>query len=131
MYLGFVYRTVYFLVKVLLVNLYLIDHALKSSRSGNSELGTFLLSGCFHGKELLAFDNVFASRKNYHPLQEYSSFQARPSIFTLTYNLLSSSKPSSHESCAAFPAQTEMPDNVNTRVCHRHSITVRCRVNKI
>ena len=76
MYLGFVYRTMYFLVKVLLVNLYLIDHAPKSGRS-SSKLGTFLLGGCFHGKELLAFDNVFTTRKNYHPLQECSSFQAR------------------------------------------------------
>ena len=50
-----------FLVKVLLVNLYVIDCALKSSRSSNSKLGTFLFSGCFHGKELLAFDNVFTS----------------------------------------------------------------------
>ena len=50
-----------FLVKVLLVNLYVIDHALKSSHSSNSKPGTFLLSGCFYDKGPLAFDNIFTS----------------------------------------------------------------------
>ena len=50
-----------FSAKVLLVNMYLIDLALKSSRSNSGKLGTFLLVGVFHGNELFAFDNVFTS----------------------------------------------------------------------
>ena len=49
------------LVRVLVVNLYLIDHVLKSRRISNSKLCAFLFSGCFPGKELLAFDNIFTS----------------------------------------------------------------------
>ena len=50
-------------------------------------------------------------------------FRRDPVFFCiLMYNLLSSFKPGSCESCAGFPPKTETPDNVTTRAI----IVIQC-----
>ena len=117
-------------IRSLLCRIRCCSFAVLTRHTQQCKLGTFLSSGCFVTIVILASDNVFTKRKNYHPLQEYSSFQARPSFCILTYNLLSSFEPGGCESCAAFPAKTEAPHNFNTRALYRHSMSIRCRVNR-